>query len=275
MTSAIIRDVDPVNRKVVVMINNSQKTLIVEDNNVLKIADIFRNRGATIVYEERGGTLFLRVIRGELEVKLLGLSKDTEREVILLDKGSGSSSSTGFMDIPLIDIGGEGLIYFLAIILLVIILIAIYFVVVYPLILIISSIFTLGETWKMRRVTKIVMDIDSSSETAVKNVEKLISIAVKNKAAISINPRRTTPKHVSEYIDYTNRIFKLFTAGFVLQAIIIYTSIIVASIIYFLKTPITEGIKYLAMSFGIIYLVGLFLTVLAGYMRRGLKAISY
>ncbi len=272
--SVMIKDVDPVSRKITVIMNGNEKTLIAGDEDVLKIADIFRNRKATIVYEEKGGSPILKIVRGELKVELLGLSKDAESEVVLFDEGSKPLSSIGYIDISFIDIWGESLLYLLAVILLVAILITIYFVIIYPLILIISSILTLGETWRMRRVTKITMSVDSSNKVSIENIKKLLSIAVKNKASISINPRRMLPRNLSEYLDRTNKIFRLFRLGFMIQVVIIYTGIILAGMIYFLKMPITQEVKYLAIGLGVIFLVGLFLTVVAGHMRRVLRVPS-
>jgi len=272
--SSIILNVDEKSRRISVKDPKGfEKILVVEDDKLLRIAKLFKNKKAKITYGDKGPYGVLKEIKGDLDINIHGLPKSIENEIESLGIIYRKEEEKVLPDIDLffIPTSGDDLLFLIGIIVAIIILAALYFLVISPLLLIISSIFTLGEAWKMRRSTKFTLKIDSANETLSRRLEQLLSITIRNKAAMSIIPEGLVSGTYIQYAKQLRKIFKLFRYGFRIQIIVVYIGIILAAIIYYYHIPITTEIKMLAFILGGIFLAGLFLVTIAGHMRRSMN----
>jgi len=269
--STVILDVDEKSRRVFVKASKDfKKILVVEDDKLLQIAKLFKNKKAKIIYDDKGPYGVLKGIKGTLDISIQGLAKNIENEIESFEIIYKKEEGTFLPDIDLFFVpsSADDLLFLIGIIIAIIVLAALYFLVISPLLLIISSIFTLGEAWKMRRSTKFTLKINSADEALPRNLEQLFSIIIRNKATMSIVPEGLISRPYIQYAKRLHKIFKLFRYGFRIQIITVYIGIIFATIIYLYNIPITPEIKVLAFILGGIFLVGLFLVTIAGHMRR-------
>ncbi|MEX2702441.1 MAG: hypothetical protein Q6368_005185 [Candidatus Baldrarchaeota archaeon] len=80
--SSIILNVDEKGRRISVKDPKGfEKVLVVEDDKLLRIAKLFRNKKVKITYEDKGPYGVLKDIKGNLDISIQGLPKSIEDEI--------------------------------------------------------------------------------------------------------------------------------------------------------------------------------------------------
>ncbi|MGQ4892254.1 MAG: hypothetical protein ACP6IP_07165 [Candidatus Njordarchaeia archaeon] len=255
------------------------KPISVGNDKLRKLIEKLKNRKAVLILEDTGLKYEVIGVKSELEITVRGFKKISELEknpVFLREE-----DSHGFLHIDLsgfADIGavasGDVLFYVLWIIMLLVVslllvdLIAIFlYAVVYPTVLIISSIFTLGEAWRMRGKRKLAIRVDTSDENFLENLEKLVRLVIENKGSVDpVIPIINEDLLSKAY--RMKRIYSLYSNGLNAQSLALFTGMIFG-VIWFINRDIISGYLFWILEIlGVIYLTGLALTIVAAIERR-------
>lgn len=80
--STVILNVDEKSRRIFVKApKDFRKMLVVEDDKLLQIAKLFKNKKAKITYDDKGPYGVLKEIKGTLDISIQGLAKNIENEI--------------------------------------------------------------------------------------------------------------------------------------------------------------------------------------------------
>lgn len=250
------------------------KELYVEDAKLMDIIGEFVSI-ESVEYEEGDPHPILKSVKGKISFIIYGahkglrekLRKYGELKSYLPQTLQGYSPS----DFPAIGSVDDPLGFIIVVILVILfplILAALYYLLIVPLLIMVLTVFTLGEAFYMMWRKVLVIDFDTGSEESIRNLEEIALNVGLSKGAIEKLPRQYLPKNLTEYLEKLLRIHKLFWRGIVIQTIAIIIFAVILAVNRYLS-PVPKEIYFqIEIVLAIFFLVGFSISMLAGYLRR-------
>ncbi len=255
------------------------KNVVVKDNELRKLMSLLVGRKVTLYLDDTGLNFEVKGFKGEISLTVRGIKNEDlfkRHSIVTKVENVRSISGLEFADIGFVDFGGGdafGLVM-LAIFLFIVIFFTYIFmyIILYPLVLLISSIFTLGEAWRMGRKTKIHVLLDTNNPKTLKEFKKLVSSVLIEKGSIDEVPIEVLEKPHSNLLNKLRKIYKVYNTGVNSQVASLFFASIAIALWVFKKELIQPVLFYVEVGLAVLYLVGLALTIYSGFSKRKIKA---
>ncbi len=256
------------------------KKIIVRDNELKKLMDLLVGKKVTLYLEDTGLDFEVKGFKGEIPLTVRGIKNEKlfdKHDIVTKVENVSPFSGLEFIDIGYIDFSGGDVIglVLLAISLFIVIFFTYIFmyIVLYPIVLLISSVFTLGEAWKMRRKKKVYVLLDTNNPNALRELKELVSNVINEKGSVEEIPTEILEKPNRNILSKLRKIYKVYNAGVNSQIASLFFASIVIAIWIFKKELIQPALFYIEIILATLYLIGLALTVYSGYSRRKIKSL--
>jgi len=256
--------------------NGEKKTekFYVEDAELLNIIKKFAEIDH-LVYEERDPYPVIKSVKGKISLVVHGAHKSLREKLKsfgeLKSYLSNSIRGLDMADLPIIGFGDDlfgVIIVIIFIVLLPLILAAIYYLLIVPLLIMILTIFTLGEAYYMMWRKILVVDFDTNSEESIRKIKELALNVGLSKGALENLPDRYLPRDLTEYLKSLLRIYKLFWNGIVVQTIAIILFGLIFAINRYMGILPHDLYFNLEIGLALIFLAGFVISIIASYLRR-------
>ncbi len=256
------------------------KKIVVRDNELKKLMDLLVGKKVTLYLEDTGLDFEVKGFKGEIPLTVRGIKNEKlfdKHDIVTKVENVSPFSGLEFIDIGYIDFSGGDVIglVLLAISLFIVIFFTYIFmyIVLYPIVLLISSVFTLGEAWKMRRKKKVYVLLDTNNPNALRELKELVSNVINEKGSVEEIPTEILEKPNRNILSKLRKIYKVYNAGVNSQIASLFFASIVIAIWIFKKELIQPALFYIEIILATLYLIGLALTVYSGYSRRKIKSL--
>ncbi len=256
------------------------KKIVVRDNELKKLMDLLVGKKVTLYLEDTGLDFEVKGFKGEIPLTVRGIKNEKlfdKHDIVTKVENVSPFSGLEFIDIGYIDFSGGDVIglVLLAISLFIVIFFTYIFmyIVLYPIVLLISSVFTLGEAWKMRRKKKVYVLLDTNNPNALRELKELVSNVINEKGSVEEIPTEILEKPNRNILSKLRKIYKVYNAGVNSQIVSLFFASIVIAIWIFKKELIQPALFYIEIILATLYLIGLALTVYSGYSRRKIKSL--
>jgi len=228
------------------------------------------SNAVTIEYKEAEPYPVINRVISKLNFVIYGFNSKIGE--MLKDKGSFSAytkDALALSAIPAMFLSGSELdIFILAILIALLVIFSIYYFLLIPILILILSIFTMGEAIRMLRRKIFTIDIDSSDQELCKKIREIVKVILLNKGALTTKPERCLTQEYRKYIEYFKGIYEKFWTGMALQGLGIIMLGILYGVTKFFKLIPGDIFFYLEIVFAIIFAVGFLLSVWAGLSRK-------
>lgn len=246
----------------------SKKFTVISDD----IWELTRNSSQEIriVYEEAEPYPVIKRAIGKMSFLIYGFNKEIQRDVS--SKGKLSPYTRDLLSIAAAPLAipsySELDIILLGIVLAILLIFALYYFLIIPLLILILSIFTMGEAIKMLKRKILTIEYDSEDKLLCNKIRGIILTILKNKGSVNRGPKHCLSPDLRNYINFFRNIYKVFWTGMSLQGL----SIILIGILYGLTKYLgwipEEIFYYLEVVFAIIFAAGFFLSIWSGLRRK-------
>jgi len=156
----------------------------------------------------------------------------------------------------------------------ILLLLVIYYIIIIPLLVLILSIFTLGEAWTMMRRSVFLMPADTADETLCRKVQKVIEIILRSKSGIEGIPEKCIPDEIRSHVKNFLNVHKMFWRGIGLQALAIILFGILLGLTKFTNWVPHDIYFYSEIALGVFFIIGFFLSIFGGLRRKFMEVPS-
>ncbi len=228
------------------------------------------NRDIEIEYEEAAPYPVVKRIIGKMSFVIYGFNSRIKEA--LKDMGVFSPYTREVLlesIVPAASLTGSELdIIILAIILALLVMFSIYYFLIIPILILILSIFTLGEAIRMVKRKRFTIDIDSSDDQLCRKIREIVRIVLLNKGVVDKVIKTCMTPEYEKYLNEFKSIHIRFWRGMSLQGLAIILLGILYGLTKIYKLIPGDIFYFTEIIFAIIFAIGFLLSMWSGLSRR-------